>query len=33
MVSDPAKLPILLAIPAVIFLVVGLLLKMVGLTG
>ena len=30
MVSDPKKLPILLAIPAVIFLVVGLLLKMVG---
>jgi quinone-modifying oxidoreductase subunit QmoC len=31
MVSDPKKLPILLAIPAVIFLVVGLLLKMVGI--
>ncbi len=31
MVSDPTKLPILLAIPAVIFLVVGLLLKMVGI--
>ena len=30
MVSDPKKLPILLAIPAIIFLVVGLLLKMVG---
>ena len=30
MVSDPKKLPILLAIPAVIFLVVGLLLKVVG---
>ena len=30
MVSDPKKLPILLAIPAAIFLVVGLLLKMVG---
>jgi quinone-modifying oxidoreductase, subunit QmoC len=30
MVSDPKKLPILLAIPALIFLVVGLLLKMVG---
>ena len=30
MVSDPKKLPILLAIPAVIFLAVGLLLKMVG---
>ena len=29
MVSDPKKLPILLAIPAVIFLVVGMLLKMV----
>jgi quinone-modifying oxidoreductase subunit QmoC len=31
MVTDPKKLPILLAIPAVIFLVVGLLLKMVGI--
>jgi quinone-modifying oxidoreductase subunit QmoC len=31
MVSDPKKLPILLAIPAIIFLVVGLLLKMVGM--
>lgn len=30
MVTDPKKLPILLAIPAVIFLVLGLLLKMVG---
>jgi quinone-modifying oxidoreductase subunit QmoC len=30
MVSDPKKLPILLAIPASIFLAVGLLLKMVG---
>ncbi len=30
MVSDPKKLPILLAIPAIIFLVVGMLLKMVG---
>jgi quinone-modifying oxidoreductase, subunit QmoC len=30
-VNDPSKLPILLAIPAVIFLVVGLLLKMVGI--
>jgi len=31
MVNDPKKLPVLLAIPAVLFLVVGLLLKMVGL--
>jgi quinone-modifying oxidoreductase, subunit QmoC len=31
MVSDPKKLPILLAIPAMIFLAVGLLLKMVGI--
>lgn len=31
MVTDPKKLPILLVIPAVIFLVVGLLLKMVGI--
>ncbi len=30
MVSDPKKLPILLAIPAIIFIVLGLLLKMVG---
>jgi quinone-modifying oxidoreductase, subunit QmoC len=30
-VNDPSKLPILLAIPVVIFLVVGLLLKMVGI--
>ena len=31
MVSDPKKLPILLAIPAIIFIVVGLLLKLVGI--
>lgn len=31
MVRDPKKLPILLAVPAVIFLVVGLLLKIVGI--
>jgi quinone-modifying oxidoreductase subunit QmoC len=31
MVSDPKKLPILLAIPAIIFIALGLLLKMVGI--
>jgi quinone-modifying oxidoreductase subunit QmoC len=33
MVADPKALPILLAIPAVIFIVVGLILKMFGITG
>jgi quinone-modifying oxidoreductase, subunit QmoC len=31
MISDPKKLPILLAIPAIIFLVLGMLLKMAGI--